>query len=593
MNHSDLVIRISIKSMLLVFIWMQPIVLNFRKFIKNKTLPCTMKPTNNLWLFFLTVLFFAIIPTTEAQVFLRGGLEISDDARTVIVEPDNYPAEIGSLNRTIQEEIAIDPETIFILLRDKVYWLDDTIINDGYRLHIKAEEGEGHPPIIRPGLSGEESFKNLFYSQSDAIFENLFLVAIDSDGVTRRPIVLQSRDKTIIIDNSYIVGTPDLSIWIKNKRNSLFVTNSVFANAGSVAYRDQGCFINTGGMNVDTLWVENTTIYNFKDCYLRSSGLIDYLHINHNTGVNIATNLNASRAVKATITNNLFLNFYTHGINSGSTSGIIAAEGYDWLADITDVGRIYNISNNNIGYLDNEHKESMVSLRDSRFAPDGGEAPILNSILRRWEEGRPWPGGIPTVIYENNITEGVVFTDPPDPIDEWTSAWLRRMNLPVVYDRWDEGAATEDPGAYHYNLQLLRDLSYTSGHLSFTSAENGFPLGDLNWFPKQKAAWEQGKNPVSADDEEPPVAEAFKIHGNYPNPFNPTTNIVYELASQVEVTMNVFNTLGQKVETVELGMQAAGLHETVYDASALSSGVYLVQVHMGSKVLLLKMTVLK
>jgi hypothetical protein len=80
------------------------------------------------------------------------------------------------------------------------------------------------------------------------------------------------------------------------------------------------------------------------------------------------------------------------------------------------------------------------------------------------------------------------------------------------------------------------------------------------------------------------VPSHFVLHQNYPNPFNPSTTIRYGLPSRSQVVLTVYNTLGQQVATLVQGEQEAGYHETVFDASALASGVYLYRLTAGSYV---------
>ncbi len=69
--------------------------------------------------------------------------------------------------------------------------------------------------------------------------------------------------------------------------------------------------------------------------------------------------------------------------------------------------------------------------------------------------------------------------------------------------------------------------------------------------------------------------EAFTLHGNYPNPFNPTTIIVYSLAQPGRVRLDIFDTLGRRVQTLVDEEQAVGKHELPFDAYGLPSGTYL------------------
>lgn len=66
----------------------------------------------------------------------------------------------------------------------------------------------------------------------------------------------------------------------------------------------------------------------------------------------------------------------------------------------------------------------------------------------------------------------------------------------------------------------------------------------------------------------------FRLEQNYPNPFNPTTTIRYALPHRSHITLVVFNALGQKVTELVTGTIDAGVHEVVFDASYLASGIY-------------------
>ena len=66
----------------------------------------------------------------------------------------------------------------------------------------------------------------------------------------------------------------------------------------------------------------------------------------------------------------------------------------------------------------------------------------------------------------------------------------------------------------------------------------------------------------------------FDLLQNYPNPFNPETNITYSLPSDSHVTINLYNALGEKVTELVNEIKQIGLHEVVFSANNIPSGIY-------------------
>jgi Flagellar hook capping protein len=94
------------------------------------------------------------------------------------------------------------------------------------------------------------------------------------------------------------------------------------------------------------------------------------------------------------------------------------------------------------------------------------------------------------------------------------------------------------------------------------------------------------------------VPSEFVLHDNYPNPFNPTTQIRFDLPIMGDVKLVIYNMLGQKVREYAMNNISAGYHSVTWDATndlgdPVSAGVYLYQLQTNETVQTNKMILLK
>ncbi len=85
----------------------------------------------------------------------------------------------------------------------------------------------------------------------------------------------------------------------------------------------------------------------------------------------------------------------------------------------------------------------------------------------------------------------------------------------------------------------------------------------------------------------------FKLEQNFPNPFNPTTTIQYQLPQDAKVTLKVYDILGSEVATLVNEEQEAGYKEVKFNGSNIASGMYVYRLHSGNFVSTKKMMVVK
>jgi len=98
---------------------------------------------------------------------------------------------------------------------------------------------------------------------------------------------------------------------------------------------------------------------------------------------------------------------------------------------------------------------------------------------------------------------------------------------------------------------------------------------------------------VTSVEEKLQVPKQFTLEQNYPNPFNPVTKIRYFLPQASKVTLKVYDILGREIATLVNGFEGDGNHEVIFDASSLSSGIYIYKLNAGSYSAVKKCVVMK
>jgi hypothetical protein len=108
-------------------------------------------------------------------------------------------------------------------------------------------------------------------------------------------------------------------------------------------------------------------------------------------------------------------------------------------------------------------------------------------------------------------------------------------------------------------------------------------------------AWELsvGYDKATGTDKEEGIPTQFVVFPNYPNPFNPTTQIKFGLPQASEVSVVIYNLLGQKVAELLRERRNAGYHSVSFDGSGVASGMYIYRVTAGEHVGIGKMALVK
>ena len=132
-------------------------------------------------------------------------------------------------------------------------------------------------------------------------------------------------------------------------------------------------------------------------------------------------------------------------------------------------------------------------------------------------------------------------------------------------------------------------LELTDAGSDNTVAENWIASTRLGGTP----GWANGTVPVSIESQGKDTPDNFVLKQNYPNPFNPSTNITFVLPQSTKVQLTVYNMLGQKVQTLVDGNLTSGSHTVRFEASNLSSGIYIYQLRTPTTSLTQRMVLVK
>lgn len=89
------------------------------------------------------------------------------------------------------------------------------------------------------------------------------------------------------------------------------------------------------------------------------------------------------------------------------------------------------------------------------------------------------------------------------------------------------------------------------------------------------------------------IPTVYSLEQNFPNPFNPSTNITFNLPERSNVELKVYNILGKEVASLFKGVKEAGSHTVQFDASKLNSGVYIYELKTGKFTQSRKMMLIK
>jgi hypothetical protein len=561
------------------------------------------------------------------MLLLAVMLPVSIYGQTVVQVPSDFTGE-GNLNNAVQTAINSGTlsNTIFELEPFGYYILTGTIVVPvGQHLQIVAPKPGNTqttaPPQIVWTASGGVTTDFNFEVYGSITMKNVWLRYANTAGVQiGSSLQIQNNPDPNAQETAYFEGVIfDYSQVPSNASGAVGITadhfvgtfkNCYFRNCTDVHFRYYGRALSfpfsTVGWHTDSVLFENCTFANIGYVYMQEGGEYgDNVHFNHCTFLNtVMFTLQSGWWWKMFVTNSIFVNPFMFGNipaqtgdgdPNGSTVRIDSIASFNFQVPFTEQDRRILFANNSHYYeawlvdwmANNPYSQFLRANRRDDEIPV--PQPMLSPQTLEFFAANPFMNT--ANLYDNT---NPAFLIPPTNEDSLKD-FLRR--------KWEDNTDIEwsynSNSGWYQTWPLPENLSYTNTTLK-TAAMGGFSLGDLyHWWPDQYTAWkaqseaeyeriftwlETGNDPATTAIE--PISGSvpanFTLSQNYPNPFNPTTQIKYSVPRASQVSLKVYNTLGQEVATIFEGAQQAGNYLVTFDGSGLTSGVYLYKLQSGS-----------
>ncbi len=554
---------------------------------------------------------------------------------TVVVKPTSMaPGYLNTMFYAIMGDTAANGERtnlnrVYETLREHAYVYDKeaTIDVSVPKITIWAKPGTTTPPLHYKTLNPEGKFKKAFFKLAgggvDFKMENQYLMQALINNNRDRNWFRKLGDSCNIEFKNCIVEESNWA-WVTSVGygSSLKVTDCLIMNIGAEGSLEKGN-IYDGKIPIDTVWFENNTMLNCGNfMHVRNGAAPNFMYFNHNTLVNHLNNPYYFWSQgEQIVTNNIFMNtgmvpdypgFYPFYEDADKLpKGIINVDTVDnaWKEDFW--GGAYPFAEADRKILVDRNSASWDSRLQDMF--DNDLAPFPDTIDEVWASQMMTMNTRTQAMFDDDaaypyFNEGHWYESEPnfanneDQIPEWTD-YVVSQAVPGAPNQgmilMDTTNWRTDWGLPFGNLTqpdwpILPDLSYTDGALA-SGGVNDYPLGDLNWFPSEKLSWEatnesevliaalkSGQLPdgaVGIDNKEMVRENIAPQVSAYPNPFSNTTTVKYEIASNTEVQLIVYNVLGERVRVIDLGHRGAGIHEATLERGDLHSGMYILQIN--------------
>jgi hypothetical protein len=490
----------------------------------------------------------------------------------LVIEPG-----INSIPNAINGDTNPPDDRVYILRRGERYLYTEQLVTTR-PVVIEAEEGDDPRPIIQANFdpSAEEGNRP-FRPEADFTIRGVYIYGFDTAGrVTDNAMIRVGGDGArLVIDDCHFDGNRAGPLRFDNDGTSLFMTNSVLSNAIRPPNRGIGQAIRTQEIQMDSLVIRNSTIYNTSDYVIFQFGVIDYVELSHVTVYGVGREqpfrspIDVGQAREFVFTDNVLYNYELAGTPEGfAEDGFV---GYAISADSVTVNEAGDKVAPEIVFRNaNVYQDEAIydALPDSVLAAPSAFDETIQAVF---DAGT---GGADTFI-----SEALDFVTPPD-----IQKYIDRMAFYYENLTW-EGAppypleGREESPAVPPDPQLPVDFAYSTSATSYTASTGGCPLGDLNWFRNDPnvdvAACLAASLQATPAEGGPSAAFGLRVA---PNPATSVVALLVDLDAAAAVTVTVYDMLGREVASREADLGAGAGQRLGLDVSDVPSGVYVVRV---------------
>ncbi|GJQ64652.1 MAG: hypothetical protein SCALA702_37050 [Melioribacteraceae bacterium] len=191
-------------------------------------------------------------------------------------------------------------------------------------------------------------------------------------------------------------------------------------------------------------------------------------------------------------------------------------------------------------------------------------------------------GGGQVVVTNTSLTELKLIVDYNAPIPVELSSFVANVVGETIQLAWETATETNNKG---FEVERSEDnatftkVGYIDGN-GTTSEKQSYTFTDHHavsgtYYYRLRQVDFDGTSSYSDAVEVDFVPTEYSLGQNYPNPFNPSTRIKFAVPVDSKVTVTLYNMLGQKVKEIVSQNYSVGLHEVDFNASELSSGMYI------------------